>query len=435
MKTLALLFSSILLTGTVFASGVIDIAYSPYTISKPGSYIVVKDLTTAQNLNCFIVNTSDVTIDLNGHTIYGPGQNGSGGSGIYSAAGNNITITNGTFSNFNGYGIDLPVAQAHISKVKIVGCNTGIRVDGGLIENNLVTENGDYGIVCGNAFYPAVIMNNVVSNNDNLEGGIFDFPAIFVTTNCDIIGNNVTGNLADGIYVTNNNCKITGNTVINNTGYDGAIYVTGNTCIITGNNVNSNSGVGGIMVGGNNCTITGNNVANNSAYGIYAGYGCNIIGNTVDSNSTGGIFVNNGCRVSDNEVYSNLSSGIAVNNGCTLTDNNVYSNSSDGIDMISGSLVRGNTIRSNGHYGISGDAGNRIEGNVLDVNNSVGIYVNGSANSILSNSVTSDDTGLWISSGHNFFAGNVFNNNSVSTTIAANNTAGNGTTGFVNTVF
>jgi urease accessory protein UreH len=33
MKTLALLFSTIILTGTVFATGVIDIAYSPYTIN------------------------------------------------------------------------------------------------------------------------------------------------------------------------------------------------------------------------------------------------------------------------------------------------------------------------------------------------------------------------------------------------------------------
>src|SRR5271155_889756 len=125
MKFLAFLFSSIVLTGTVFASGVIDIAYSPYTITNPGSYIVVKDLTTAQNLDGIDINTSNVTIDLNGHTLYGPGTTASSfGNGIYSYVNgvDNITITNGAILNFYGNGISLYNAQVHISKVKVLGC-------------------------------------------------------------------------------------------------------------------------------------------------------------------------------------------------------------------------------------------------------------------------------------------------------------------------
>lgn len=409
MKTLVFLFSTILLAGTVFASGVIDIAYSPYTISQPGSYLVVKNLTTAQNLNCITINASDVAIDLNGHTLYGPGTTaGSFGNGISSASGDNITITNGAIRNFNGNGIILSVAQAHISKVKVVGCSdAGIQVDGGIIENNLVSKTHLNGIVCSNNTYPGVIVNNVVSYSYNLN-----YPAIVATNNCDVTGNNVSNNNTTGIYSSAGNCKITGNTV--NTNY-----------------------TNGIWVNNNNCTITGNNVLNTlNGSGIYVPFnGCNIIGNTVSSNSSLGIYASGlGCRISENEVYGNGSTGISAGQGCTLTENNVYSNSKDGIDVVYGSLVRGNTIRQNGVIGINANAGNHIEANNIDLDGAVGIYISGTANTIQNNSVWSNYTGLFIASSTSFYSGNVFQNNSVSTTIAANNVAGNGTTGFTNTV-
>ncbi|MCX7918675.1 MAG: hypothetical protein N3A72_03500, partial [bacterium] len=60
---LTLITLLVLFTNSSYAAGLIDISYSPYTISKPGSYIVVADLYTPQNLNCITVATSDVTID------------------------------------------------------------------------------------------------------------------------------------------------------------------------------------------------------------------------------------------------------------------------------------------------------------------------------------------------------------------------------------
>jgi len=74
MKTFSLLCFYLILAGFVFAAGQIDIAYSPYTITQPGSYIVVNDLTTAPNLDCIDITTSNVTLDLNGHTLYGAGS-------------------------------------------------------------------------------------------------------------------------------------------------------------------------------------------------------------------------------------------------------------------------------------------------------------------------------------------------------------------------
>lgn len=406
MKILAFLFSTIVLAGTVFASGVIDIAYSPYTINQPGSYLIVKNLTTA-NGNGIAINASNVTIDLNGHTLYGLGTAGPGGNGIYSTAGDNITITNGAIRNFNGTGISL-TAQAHISKVKIIGCSSqGIVADGGVIENNLVTNIGRNGIVLNNTIYPGIIATNVVSSTSNSG-----YPAIWATNNCDVTGNTVANTNTTGIYVQSGNCKITGNTL----------------------NKNSNNG---IWINGPNCTITKNNVSNTlGGSGIYVtNNGCNIIENTVANGTSNGIYANGlGCRISENEVYANGGAGISAGQGITLTDNNVYGNTLDGIDVVYGSLIRGNTIRQNGVMGITANAGNRIEGNNVDADFAVGIYVSGGANTILNNSVWSNYTGLFISSSTNFYSGNVFQNNGVSTTIAANNVAGNGTTGFTNAV-
>jgi hypothetical protein len=59
-------------------------------------------LTTAIKVSIVLpFNTSDVTIDLNGHTLYGPGHElVLEASGIYSNVGDNITITNGAIRNF-----------------------------------------------------------------------------------------------------------------------------------------------------------------------------------------------------------------------------------------------------------------------------------------------------------------------------------------------
>ena len=97
-RFLSLLLLSIILTGSVGAVGQIDIAYSPYTISQPGSYIVVKDLKVGPDMRCILIDTSNVTLDLNGHTLYGGGTTaGTFGTGIVIAnQHNSISIKNGT---------------------------------------------------------------------------------------------------------------------------------------------------------------------------------------------------------------------------------------------------------------------------------------------------------------------------------------------------
>lgn len=82
-------------------SGATQIASLPYTISTPGTYYLAQDFTVSVTGAISInVLTSNVTIDLNGHTI--TNTYGAGNSAYCIGATNlsNITVRNGTI---NGY--------------------------------------------------------------------------------------------------------------------------------------------------------------------------------------------------------------------------------------------------------------------------------------------------------------------------------------------
>jgi hypothetical protein len=191
MKILISFLISLVIVESAYAIGQINIAYSPYTISSPGSYIVVKDLTTAINLNCITITTSNVTLDLNGHTLYGYGTTQfysgtygtgilgttltyiSGSSTVYDV--NNVSITNGRIMNFRNYGVYLSGYNFLVSKLQVYS-----NVSGGIILNSQ------------NAHVTSVVKDNIVMGNygDGIDAG----NGAFVT------GNNVQSNASTGIF-------------------------------------------------------------------------------------------------------------------------------------------------------------------------------------------------------------------------------------------
>lgn len=75
------------------------IASLPFTITSPGSYYLTGDLSTAGN--GVSVQARDVTIDMMGFTVTGPGPE-SGATGLFtsSASAENLTLRNGAFRSF-----------------------------------------------------------------------------------------------------------------------------------------------------------------------------------------------------------------------------------------------------------------------------------------------------------------------------------------------
>ncbi len=313
-----------ILSGMVYAVGQIDIAYTPYTISTPGSYIVVKDLTTSQNYDCIDIATSNVTIDLNGHTLYGGGtSSGSNGSGIYDLGGtainNNIIVKNGNIRDFRMDGVLLNGNNSEVSKLNVTNCGSyGININYGIVENNNVSyccaQNAVYQITCG---YGSILNNRV--RFSGLGGGIGYSSGIIKDNYCvqnalagiecdeisKVIGNYMYGNLQDGILLDNAQCQVEDNICISNHQNGINAYIGG--CFISKNVCQTNSYCG--ITTGDECDIRDNMVYENSVAGIICQTDCQVVGNSVSYHITGlgyGISVNGaGTRVDNNHITSN----------------------------------------------------------------------------------------------------------------------------------
>jgi parallel beta-helix repeat protein len=336
MKYLFIVCSSIFIFGTtVFAAGLIDISYSPYTISQSGSYIVVADLHTPQNVNCITIATSDVTIDLNGHTLYGAGTTaGSTGCGIYaSSSNNNIAVKNGVVRDFRDAGLYLEGLNSQVIQIRAYA-------------NRL------YGIYVNRD--GTVTGNSVCSNN---EYGIYAFLC------CTVTGNSAYQNGTYGISASVS-CTVTGNSAYQN-GDTGITTSAG--CVVTNNSAYENSGRG--IATGNSTNVTGNSVYHNSQHGILTGESCTVIGNSAENN---------------------LGDGINAGSGSTVKDNTVRNNTGNGILVSSATLVIGNTCSYNGYgtataCGIRTNSGdNSIEHNLL-ISNDIGLLLTGAYNFYASN--------------------------------------------------
>jgi len=117
----------------------------PYKITQPGSYKLSGNLAVAAaSTDAIDIETSNVTLDLNGFTISGPvtctgsssaiSCEGRAGSGIANLGGqNNLTVRNGTVVGFQ-FGVDLCCVNELIEEIQTSG-NSG---DGIIIGSGVV---------------------------------------------------------------------------------------------------------------------------------------------------------------------------------------------------------------------------------------------------------------------------------------------------------
>lgn len=157
--------------GKALAGGVTpgDTAGFPVTISQPGSYKLMSNLTVPANTKGIVITADNVTLDLNGFTLAGPvqctqpagsqaqpvtcTQQGGDQEGIRIAAPNGgAVIRNGTVRGFNGSGI--------------------ATMSGEVLENLHVTQNGKFGLSgMDNGRMGTTLVNSVVDLNAG--GGAF----------------------------------------------------------------------------------------------------------------------------------------------------------------------------------------------------------------------------------------------------------------------
>ncbi|MCP4902256.1 MAG: hypothetical protein GY906_35265 [bacterium] len=115
----------------------------PIVIDTPGSYVLTADLhVTAAGVNGIQIDVDNVTLDLGGHVVRGPGK-ASAGHGIYGNSRNNITIRNGTVTGFD-YGIFLEDSASRglrFSDLTASHCHIGLLFHNGSVKDVVVHNN------------------------------------------------------------------------------------------------------------------------------------------------------------------------------------------------------------------------------------------------------------------------------------------------------
>jgi hypothetical protein len=348
----------------------------PLMITSSGSYYLKESCSfLLSDTNAITIAANDVSIDLNGFSLTGPGMaTGSTGHGIATAsAATNVTVRGGSLSRWREYGVYLsPGVSAHVYGINAsANGKGGIRTGANsLVHDNVCSYNGSeestetvYGIYASSR---SNVRNNVTAYNK---------------------GGTTYGLYADyGALIRNNTCN-------NNYAYVGkgaGIYageqttVSENVCNSNGSFADSQLGAG-IYAGGSGCTIRNNACYSNNAgdggtgYGIYAYYDCYVIGNKCQYNGSSvgrtqvqiygharctitknycvssasgtryGIWLNSQkAVVTENVLRVNLNGSIYINSSCdgVFYAGNImdYAVSDNGVNTTSGTLDGSNII-------------------------------------------------------------------------------------------
>lgn len=171
-----------------------NISSFPYTISKPGSYILTGNINvTTTGTNAININTTGVTLDLNGFSITGPLNCTSGGCTPNVVSGGIIsnypdtTIRNGHISGF--YECVSGFDHAKLSDLSVNSCMYGVfAYNESIVEHATVRNCAAYAIVASQS----LVTESTVSASNT---GIYSMSSSIVR--------NVVSNIQfDGIYLT-----------------------------------------------------------------------------------------------------------------------------------------------------------------------------------------------------------------------------------------
>lgn len=283
----------------------------PYVISSRGSYYLTKSVTSSAGIT---INASNVSIDLNGHTIQGSVGNTSAGISTPNPQ-SNINIANGFIVSWGKEGINTSNSSScsfsnlMVSSCALDGIYSGKNTSGSdLIVRNNIFDGIDFG-------ESSIITHSVAEANQS-DG--FELDQGAVLNDCS-----AKSNIGVGIKCTNvgtlTNC---------------AAYL------------NTSHG----FQCGNGSVVTANTAASNGGSGFSILASCNVRGNSSRSNSNHGYDVQGNDNVlTSNIAQSNLLSGFqTVFNRNQFESNTASFNSGNGYDITgTGCLVIKNTASNN----------------------------------------------------------------------------------------
>lgn len=198
--------------------------------------VVIADTTLTADLSCagngLFVTAPGVTLDLNGHTITGPGLafERLDTAVIVVAAG--VTVRDGTIRDVV-FGVSTFAPTTHLTGLRLLDVEVGatLRSDGNRFRGNLVAEaatgvrmEGDTNVTEGNAFHRTGLGVFARGADNRVEGnsivGSGHDVGVFVSAfsqRTKVSGNRASGHLeASGIFSRGDGTEVTGNQVFGN---------------------------------------------------------------------------------------------------------------------------------------------------------------------------------------------------------------------------
>lgn len=355
----------------------------PETLDWPCSVKLAGRLACIRTpLNGITVAANNVTINMDGHTLMGPGA--FSGHGIYqSSLYSNLRVFNGKFTSWReGSGIYASGKANSFSDLQASQNNTGIYTD---YYSTLSGCTASYNTSRGLSAGPGSTISDCVAG-DNGGGGIH------AGGGSTISGCAANDNGDNGIHVFSG-CTISDCTALDNggKGIETERHSTISGCTVRGN------GEDGIFVEAygtiNNCMVFFN-----GGNGI-------VLGNN--------IYVANASMISDCTTSYNSDNGIFAAGGTIVKNCVAVSNTGDGIKVSSGSRVISCNCKSNG----------------LSSNGS-GIHATGTRNHIDGNTLISNKCGIDVDSAGNFIVRNAASGNTPNYNVASSNLVGHIQTAF-----
>lgn len=321
----------------------------PFTVTSPGAYYLTANLEYQAAGPAITIDAPDVTLDLSGFTLSGPGPAEPGNDGVFTTpAGSNFRLSSGSIRNFN-IAVNAPTRDAQILGLRVSGNTHGIVAAAILISECTAFENAGVGITTVPSQYVIPDFGPVSSGSAVVE-------------RCSAVANGEAGYLiGEGTLLVDSSASVNKRFGINSTG----------PCRIQ------------------RCTVTGtveDGAAGAPGYGVALATGSNITDTTVRGCASGGIFLAasrnavKNCNVSANGGFGIGGPGLA-----TQIANGYYSEISGchvsghtgvpgyGIAVVSDCSISNNTVINNGGAGIAvSGGGNRMIGNLCRGNGTAG---------------------------------------------------------------
>ena len=267
----------------------IPISTAGFTITNAGSYYLTTNLTGGASTSGVSVSANNVTLDLNGFTLFGTAPNSI--DGVLIGAQTNVTVRNGSCVGWGDSGV--AAYNSHGCKFQnltLLGNGTGLGGNSGMIVRDCVTESNLYDGFDANDRCQFFDCSSSFNGNDgfSMAGG-----------GCQLIRCNGSANHLRGFYLAVGNmlqaCTAYGNTnrgveagaaqashisdcTFTGNGTDGIGLGSGSTLVnCTSDNNGTLSSAAGIRVNGTGNRVEGNHVWGNTAFGIFSSGGNNLI--------------------------------------------------------------------------------------------------------------------------------------------------------------